>query len=83
MMNLAMKFDADECLVIAMFDKGNRSDTMEAIDNIISFLKGDVDMLGLVFNTIRKLFGMRDEAYEIFLIELEDCKAELEGKEEE
>ena len=31
MMNLAMNFDTDECLVTAMFDKGNRNDTMEAI----------------------------------------------------
>ena len=28
MMDLAMKFDTDECLVTAMFDKGNRNDTM-------------------------------------------------------
>ena len=56
MMDLAMNFDTDECLVTAMFDKGNRNDTMEAIDNIIPFLKGDADMIGLVCNTIRKLF---------------------------
>ena len=46
MMDLAMNFDADECLVTAMFDKGNRNDTMEAIDHIIPFLKGDADMIG-------------------------------------
>ena len=57
-MDLAMNFDADECLVTAMFDKGNRNDTMEAIDHIIPFLKGDADMIGLVCNTIRKLFCM-------------------------
>ena len=51
MMDLAMNFDTDECLVTAMFDKGNRNDTMEAIDNIIPFLKGDADMIGLVCNT--------------------------------
>ena len=66
-MDLAMNFDTDECLVTAMFDKGNRNDTMEAIDNIIPFLKGDADMIGLVCNTIRKLFCMSDEGYEIFL----------------
>ncbi len=43
-MDLVMNFDTDECLVTAMFDKGNRNDTMEAIDNIIPFLKGDADM---------------------------------------
>ena len=63
MMDLAMNFDTDECLVTAMFDKGNRNDTMEAIDNIIPFLKGDADMIGLVCNTIRKLFCMSDEGY--------------------
>ena len=60
MMDLVMNFDTDECLVTAMFDKGNRNDTMEAIDNIIPFLKGDADMIGLVCNTIRKLFCMRN-----------------------
>ena len=39
MMDMAMNFDADECLVTAMFDKGNRNDTMEAIDHIIPFLE--------------------------------------------
>ena len=34
MMNLAMNFDTDECLVTAMFDKGNRNDTMEAYYSI-------------------------------------------------
>ena len=61
-----MNFDADECLVTAMFDKGNRNDTMEAIDNIIPFLKGDADMIGLVCNTIRKLFCMSDEGYVMY-----------------
>ena len=52
MMNLAMNFDTDECLVTAMFDKGNRNDTMEAIDNIIPFLKGDAgyDRAGLQYH---------------------------------
>ena len=51
MMNLAMNFDTDECLVTAMFDKGN---------------------------TIRKLCCMSDEGYEIFLMDLEDYKVDLE-----
>ena len=83
MMDMAMNFDADECLVTAMFDKGNRNDTMEAIDHIIPFLKGDADMIGLVCNTIRKLFCMSDEGYEVFLMDLEEYKMELEEEEEE
>ena len=50
MMNLAMNFDTDECSVTAMFDKGNRNDTMEAIDHIIPFLKGDAD-IGYFYNS--------------------------------
>ena len=49
----------------------------------IPFLKGDADMNGLVCNTIRKLFCMSDEGYEIFLMDLEDYKAELEDNKEE
>ena len=78
MMDLAMNFDTDECLVTAMFDKGNRNDTMEAIDHIIPFLKGDADMIGLVCNTIRKLFCMSDEGYEIFLMDLDVYKRQAE-----
>ena len=78
MMDLTMNFDTDECLVTAMFDKGNRNDTMEAIDHIIPFLKGDADMIGLVCNTLRKLLCMSDEGYETFLMDLEDYKSELE-----
>ena len=74
MMDLVMNFDTDECLVTAMFDKGNRNDTMEAIDNIIPFLKGDAD-------TLRKLLCMSDEGYETFLMDLEDYKSELEERE--
>ena len=89
MMDLTMNFDTDECLVTAMFDKGNRNDTMEAIDHIIPFLKGDADMIRLVCNTHRKLHQgkmpesdeMSDEGYETFLMDLEDYKSELEERE--
>lgn len=58
--------------MVSRIRKGNRNDTMEAINNIIPFLKGDADMIGLIRNTIRKLFCMSDEDYEIFLMDLED-----------
>ena len=56
-------------------------DTMEAIDHIIPFLKGDADMIRLVCNTLRKLLCMSDEGYETFLMDLEDYKSELEERE--
>ena len=83
MMDLSMNFDMEECIVTAMLDQGNRIDTMEAIDRVIPFLAGDSEMIMLVCETIRKLFCMSDEGYEIFLMVLEDYKAELEEEDEE
>ena len=83
MMDLSMNFDMEECIVTAMLDQGNRIDTMEAIDRVIPFLAGDSEMIMLVCETIRKLFCMSDEGYEIFLMDLEDYKAELEEEDED
>lgn len=83
MMKLAINFDRDECLVTAMFDKGNRTDTIKAIDNIIPFLKEDTAIIGLVCNIINKLFCMSDENYKIFLMNLEEDKIELEKENEQ
>ena len=38
-------------------------------------------MIGLVCNTIRKLFCMSDEGYETFLMYFEDYKSKLEEEE--
>ena len=74
MMDLSMNFDMEECIVTAMLDQGNRIDTMEAIDRVIPFLA--------VCETIRKLFCMSDEGYEVFLMDLEEYKEDLELMEE-
>ena len=66
----------------AMLDQGNRIDTMEAIDRVIPFLAGDSEMIMLVCETIRKLFCMSDEGYEVFLMDLEEYKEDLELMEE-
>ena len=82
MMDLSMNFDMEECIVTAMLDQGNRIDTMEAIDRVIPFLAGDSEMIMLVCETIRKLFCMSDEGYEVFLMDLEEYKEDLELMEE-
>ena len=79
---VAMNFDMEECIVTAMLDQGNRIDTMEAIDRVIPFLAGDSEMIMLVCETIRKLFCMSDEGYEVFLMDLEEYKEDLEMMEE-
>lgn len=78
MMDLSMNFDMET----AMLDQGNRIDTMEAIDRVIPFLAGDSEMIMLVCETIRKLFCMSDEGYEVFLMDLEEYKEDLELMEE-
>ena len=82
MMDLSMNFDMEECIVTAMIDQGNRIDKMEAIDRVIPFLAGDSEMIMLVCETIRKLFCMSDEGYEVFLMDLEEYKEDLELMEE-
>lgn len=82
MMDLSMNFDMEECIVTVMLDQGNRIDTMEAIDRVIPFLAGDSEMIMLVCETIRKLFCMSDEGYEVFLMDLEEYKEDLELMEE-
>ena len=82
MMDLYLNFDLDECIVTAMLDQGNLIDTMEAIDRVIPFLAGDSEMIMLVCETIRKLFCMSDEGYEVFLMDLEEYKEDLELMEE-
>ena len=79
MMDLSMNFDMEECIVTAMLDQGNRIDTMEAIDRVLA---GDSEMIMLVCETIRKLFCMSDEGYEVFLMDLEEYKEDLELMEE-
>ena len=82
MMDLSMNFDMEECIVTTMLDQGNRFDTMEEIDRVIPFLAGDSEMIMLVCETIRKLFCMSDEGYEVFLMDLEEYKEDLELMEE-
>ena len=65
-----------------MLYPGNLIDTLEAIDRVIPFLAGDSEMIMLVCETIRKLFCMSDEGYEVFLMDLEEYKEDLELMEE-
>ena len=81
-MDLYFNFDLEYCIVNAWLDQANRFDTMEAIDRVIPFLAGDSEMIMLVCETIRKLFCMSDEGYEVFLMDLEEYKEDLELMEE-
>jgi hypothetical protein len=73
-----MKFDVDEFFVIAMFDQGDRCNTMIAIDAIIPFVLEDIDMVEVISATLMKLFLVSDECYSLLEPELEDYKKMME-----
>ena len=56
---MMVRFDEDEYIAVAIFDTGDRVQTMEAMDEIFSYL--DEDMKYLIFTTIQKLYYLSDE----------------------
>ena len=49
---MMVRFEEDEYIAVAIFDAGNRVQTMEAMDEIFSYL--DEDMKLLIFTTMQK-----------------------------
>ena len=70
------RFEEDEYIAVAIFDAGNRIQTMETIDEIFSYL--DEDMKLLIVTTIQKLYYLSDEGYEELQKTVEIYKADLE-----
>lgn len=73
---MMVRFEEDEYTALAIFDAGNRVQTMEAMDEIFSYL--DEDMKLLIFTTIYKLYYLSDEGYEELQKTVEIYKADLE-----
>ena len=73
---MIVRFEEDEYIAVAIFDAGNRVQTMEAMDEIFSYL--DEDMKLLIFTTIQKLYYLNDEGYEELQKMVEIYKADLE-----
>lgn len=73
---MMVRFEEDEYIAVAIFDAGNRIQTMEAMDEIFSYL--DEDMKRLIFTTIQKLYYLSDEGYEELQKTVEIYKADLE-----
>lgn len=77
---MMVRFDEDEYIAVAIFDTGDRVQTMEAMDEIFSYL--DEDMKFLIFTTIKKLYYLSDEWYKELQKTVEIYKADLEVDEE-
>ena len=71
---MMVRFEEDEYIAVAIFDAGDRIQTMNAMDEIFSYL--DEDMKYLIFTTIQKLYY--DEGYKELERTVEIYKADLE-----
>ena len=69
-----MKFDENEYLIMGMFQKENRLQTMREIRSVIPFLKDDEEILSLVNSTLAKMEELSDQ--EFALLDLEPYKQE-------
>lgn len=58
-----MGFDENEYLIMAMFEKENRQQTMREIRGVIPFLKEDAEMLALVNSTLDKMGRISDRDF--------------------
>lgn len=58
-----MRFDENEYLLMAMFEKENRQQTMREIRSVIPFLKEDAEMLALVNSTLDKMGRISDRDF--------------------
>lgn len=69
-----VKFDENEYLIMGMFQKENRMQTMREIHSVVPFLKDDAEMLSLVNSTLAKMEKLSDQ--EFALLDLEPYKQE-------
>ena len=73
------KFDHDEYLFLAVYQKENRVQTIGAVHDILPFVAGDSEMLALAVSVLEKLEGTPDADFDS--LDLEPYKTEpLEGR---
>lgn len=58
-----VRFEENEYLIMAMFEKESRQQTMREIRCVIPFLKDDAEMLALVNSTLEKMGHISDETF--------------------
>lgn len=59
-----VRFEDNEYLIMAMFQKGNRQQTMREIRSAIPFVKEDAEMLSLVNSTLEKMECISDRDFD-------------------
>ena len=53
-----VKFNADEMMVMAMFEQPTRTETMRYIEEVVPFVEDDVEVFSLVASTMRSISDM-------------------------
>lgn len=56
-----MKFNADEMMVMAMFEQPTRTETMRYIEKVVPFVEDDAEVFPLVASTMKKMRSMARE----------------------
>lgn len=73
------EFEHDEYMLMAMYQKEGRKQTIREIHNVLPLVAGDSEMLALAVSTLEKLEGISDVEFDS--INLEPYKTEpLEGR---
>lgn len=69
------RFEENEMILMAMFQNGNRRQTIADISAVIPFISDDVEMLSLVSQTLEKIERLSDEAF--LKLDLEPYKEQI------
>ena len=71
---MMVRFEENEYMIMAMFQKINRQQTMREIRSVIPFVKDDAEMLSLINSTLEKMEHISDQEFSV--IDLEPYKQE-------
>lgn len=55
-----VKFNADEMMVMAMFEQPTRTETMRYIEEVVPFVEDDAEVFPLVASTMKKMRSISD-----------------------
>lgn len=64
-----MKFEENEYILMAMFQRENRLQTMSEIRGILPFVKDDEEILSLANTTLEKMGRITDREFSTFNLE--------------
>ena len=58
-----MRFEENEYILMAMFQRESRQETIDKIHSVIPYVSRDEEMLFLINSTLEKLWFLSDEAF--------------------